>query len=229
MSGALLNAPVLWLALVLPLLLRARGGGRGLGLFALAVAWMGGASLLTLSLFFGCCSRYQFEFVPELALLAALGILALESLPRSPARTLARWGWLPALALSCAFPVLYGIDRCVTDHAQTGYRRLEQGDLAGAGRDFEAARALSPSSPAARLGAGQTLLVEGRLPGARAAFEGLIREEPDNAMAHFLLGRALSEEGRIPEAIAEYATASGLEPRNETIRVALEAARAGRP
>lgn len=229
MSGALLNAPVLWLALALPLLLRARGGGRSLGLFALAVAWMAGASLLTLSLFFGCCSRYQFEFVPELALLAALGILALESLPASPPRTLARWGWIPALALSCAFPVLYGIDRCVTDHAETGFRRLEQGDGAGAERDFEAARALSPSSPAARLGAGQALLVEGRLSGARAVFEALVRDEPDNAMAHFLLGRALSEEGQVPEAIAEYATASGLEPRNETIRIALEAARGRRP
>lgn len=229
MSGALLNAPILWLAVALPLLLGARGAGRTLGLLVLAVTWVAGSSLLTLSFFFGCCSRYQFEFVPALALLAALGILSLESLPAAPPRTLARWAWIPALVLSCAFPVLYGVDRCVMDHNESGFRRLEMGDPAGAERDFATARALSPANSSSRLGAGLTLALERRLPQAGAAFESLVRDEPGNAMAHFLLGNVLSEEGRTGEAIAQYTIASGLEPRNETIRLGLDAAQARRP
>jgi cytochrome c-type biogenesis protein CcmH/NrfG len=103
------------------------------------------------------------------------------------------------------------------------------GDPAGAERDFATARALSPANSSSRLGAGLTLALERRLPQAGAAFESLVRDEPGNAMAHFLLGNVLSEEGRTGEAIAQYTIASGLEPRNETIRLGLDAAQARRP
>jgi tetratricopeptide (TPR) repeat protein len=229
MAGALLNAPLLWLAVVLPFLLRARGAvGRPLGLFCASVGWAALASLVTLSFFFGCCSRYQFEFVPELALLAVLGILCLEALPAAKPRALARWCWIPALLLSCAFPVLYGIDRCVFDRNHSGFSRLEEGDFAGAERDFAVARRLSPANPFTRLGAGFTLVIERRLPQAEASFETLIRDTPDYAMAHFFLGNVLAEEGRKDQAIEQYRIASQLDPGNETIRLSLDAVRASR-
>jgi hypothetical protein len=80
LSGALLNDPVLWTALAtrrLSLCAQAwHSGWRSC--CRSAAAWAFLSALFLMSLFFGICSRYQFEFLPPLALLAALGALALD-------------------------------------------------------------------------------------------------------------------------------------------------------
>jgi hypothetical protein len=227
-SGALLNAPILWAALAVPALIRLRRNDRSLLLIAVSAAWVALSSLLLMSFFFGACSRYQFEFVPELALLASVGVLAIESAWMLRLRAIIRCGWIPALAISSAFPVLYAIDRSVSDHNHTGIGYLERGDLAGAEREFDIARLLSPRNQFSRLGSGFMLVTQGRLPEARAAFEALTRDFPNYAVAHFFLGNVLADEGRGDEAIAQFRVAHRLDPNNPAIKEGLDSALARR-
>jgi hypothetical protein len=222
-SGALLNAPILWAALAVPAFIRLRRPDRGLALISVCAAWVALSSLVLLSFFFGACSRYQFEFVPELALLAAVGVMALESFG-GRLRGLIRCVWVPALVVSCLFPPLYGIDRCASEHNYSGFGLLQRGDAAGALREFDTARFLSPRNPLTRLGSGFMLVTQGRPAEAQAAFEGLVRDFPDYAMGHFFLGNVLASEGRRDEAIAQYSAAHRLAPKNATIGETLDSA-----
>lgn len=223
-SGALLNAPILWAALAVPAFARFGRPDRRLVLICASAAWVALSSLLLLSFFYGACSRYQFEFVPELALLASLGVMAIEGATTGRLRLLVRCAWIPALAISSAFPVLYGIDRCVSDHNYSGFGYLEHGDLADAQRDFDTARLLSPRNRFSRLGSGFMLVTEGRLPEAQAVFMALVRDFPDYAMAHFFLGNVLADQGRSDEAISQYSAAHRLDPGNAAIQLGLDSA-----
>jgi hypothetical protein len=226
-SGALLNAPILWAALAVPVFVRSAGPGRAFVLLSASAAWAALASLALLSFFFGACSRYQFEFVPELALLAAFGVLALENAWGGGVRTAARWLWVPALAVSCAFPVLYGMDRCAVDRSYSGLTCLMYGDLPGAERELGTARFLSSGEPLQRLGSGLLLLAQRRAPEARAVFEAMVRDLPDDPMGHFGLGSALAAEGRRDESTAQFEAALRLDPGNPNIEAALRAERGG--
>jgi tetratricopeptide (TPR) repeat protein len=223
-SGALMNAPILWAALAVPAFIRFSRPDRSLLLITLAAAWVAVSSLVLLSFFFGACSRYQLEFVPELALLASLGVMATECAWKRQIRMIVRCGWIPALAISCVFPVLYGIDRCVSDHNHSGIGYLEHGDLADAEREFDSARLLSPRNPFSRLGSGFMLVTQGRLPEAQKVFEALIRDFPNYGMAHFFLGNVLANEGRLDEAVAQYRAAHRLDPDNAAVKAGLDAA-----
>jgi tetratricopeptide (TPR) repeat protein len=223
-SGALLNAPILWAALAVPALVRLRRGDRAFLLIGLSAAWVALSSLALLSLFFGAVARYQFEFVPPLALLASLGVVTVESAWGGRARAVARCAWLPALLLSSAFPVLYGIERCAQDHNISGLTCLAYGDDAGAAREFAAARMLSPRNPLSRLGSAFMLSLEGRSREARVALEALVRDFPGFAMGHFALGNMLAGEGRREEALAQFRTANQLDPADASIRAVLDSA-----
>lgn len=222
-SGALVYAPILWAAAA-PVALRAWRAARGLGLICACAAWVALSSLVLLAFFFGTCSRYQFEFVPELALLASVGVVAMEARLRGGLRAAARCAWLAALLGSCAFTVLYGIDRCATDHNHFGVTFLVQRDAQGARREFAIADALSPGNPASRLGSCLVLEEENRPAEARAALEALVRDIPGYALGHLTLANLLARSGSLPEAIEEYRAAQRLDPGNETIRKALAAA-----
>jgi tetratricopeptide (TPR) repeat protein len=184
-------------------------------------------SLILVSLFFGACARYEFEFAPALALLAALGILAAESFP-GPRWRLARALWVPALAFSVAFPMLYGIDRCVLDHDYNGIGYAGNGDALHAEREFAIARALSPGNRFSRLALGAVLSSKGESTEALGIFEGLVRDEPGYAMAQFDLAHELAVQGRLDEAVAHYEIAHSLEPGDMKMLSALDAARAAR-
>jgi tetratricopeptide (TPR) repeat protein len=221
-SGALLNAPILWAAAVVPAVAWLRRPDRGLALIALSAGWVALSSLALLSFFFGACSRYQFEFVPELALLASLGVLALETTVPGALRSAVRCLWIAALALSCAFPVLYGVDRCVSDHNYFGVSLLIYGDVAGAEHEFETARTLSPGNPFSRLGFCLVLVSQNRRAEARAALEALVRDHPEFAKAHLVLGNVLGAEGRREDAIAQFRAARRLDPDDATAAAALD-------
>lgn len=226
-SGALLNDPILWLALAVPVLVRLAHPDRCLALIAFSAAWVAFSSFSVLSFFIGACSRYQFEFVPELALLASVGIMAVESAVGGRLRLVARCAWIAALVLSAAFPVLYGIERCSSDRAYSGLTSLMYGDLPEAERDFETARLLSPRSPLSRFGSGLVLLNEGRAAEAQVVLEALVGEFPDYAMAHFALGNVFAGEGRRGEAIMQFQTAHRLDPDDPAIKARLDSALAG--
>lgn len=223
-AGALLNAPILWAALAVPLLFRSRHGDRSLLLLVVSAAWIALASLGLLSVFYGVCSRYQFEFLPALALLASLGVLGMVSVTDPLLRGALRCAWVPALLVSTAFPVLYGIDRCVVDHNTSGITYMAYGDLEGARREFDVARALSPGNPGSRLGSALMSTLLGRSAQAQALLEALVRDRPDDGIAHFALGNVLAGQGRKAESLAQYRSASRLNPADPAIRSALDAA-----
>lgn len=226
-SGALLNAPILWAAAAVPFLLRSGGTDHRLARTCAAAAWVAASSLLLLSFFFGACSRYQFEFVPELAFLAAVGVMALESAPAGRLRTLARIAWIPALAISCAFPVLYGIERCVSDHNYYGVARLRYGDNSGARHEFGVAQSLSPRNPFSRMGNALVLESERKPAEAQKELEDLVRDFPDDAPAHFGLGNLLLREGHPEQALANLQEAHRLDPENASMQAALASALKG--
>ena len=224
MSGALLNAPILWAALIVPAWIWTRRPGRAFGLFALSAGWAALSSMLVLFLFAAACSRYQFEYAPVLALLASVGVMMLESLPAGLPRAAARCAWVLALLFSSAFPVLYGIDRCVTDHNYFGIACLARGNARAAEREFATARLLSPGNPFSRLESGVALVSMGRPAEARAVFEALVMDFPNDAMARFNLANVLAGEGKLAEAIGQYRAALRLDPGNPVIRADLETA-----
>lgn len=223
MSGALLYAPVLWAAAAVPFALHAARSDRGLVLVVASASWVALSSFALLCFFFGACSRYQFEFVPEIALLACIGVIAMESTLRDTARMAARCAGALALVVSCAVPVLYGIDRCVADHNSYGVSCLLFGNVPGAESEFATARILSPSNPFSRLGSALILISEMKLGEAQVALDDLVQDFPDYAKARFVLGNLEVREGRINEAVENLNVAHRLEPDDAAISDALDA------
>jgi len=221
-SGALLNSPVLWAALVVPVLLVARRQVGGLGPFTLCVGWCAFCALGILLFFCGANSRYQFEFTSWLSLLASLGVMAVEDALSAVRRRVARIIWALALAVSCAFPVLYGIDRCVSDHDYMGIGYLALGDGRAAEHEFAVARLLSPGNPFLRLESGVMLAAQGRRAEALGVLESLTHDFPRDAMAQLNLGRVLMADGRRDEGLAHLKTAHDLAPDNPAISRLLE-------
>lgn len=223
-SGALLNSPILWAALAVPALIRARRQDRSLLLLSVSVAWIALSSLSVFSFFYFACSRYQVEYVPALALLASLGVMALESAWSGRLRAVARCVWIPALLLSSAFPVLYGIERCASDRTYSGLICLQYNDLSGAEREFNVARFLSPGRSLLRFGTSLVLIAQGKSREAQGVLAALVRDFPDYAMAHFALGNVLAGEGRRDEALEQYRTAHRLDPGDASIKAVLDSA-----
>ena len=154
--------------------------------------------------------------------------MELEGAADGRTRVAARCVWIPALAISSAFPVLYGVERCSADHNYSGLAYLAYGDVVSAEREFGTARFLSPRNPLSRLGSGVALVTEGRFSEATAALEALLRDFPDYAVGHFALGNVLAKEGRRDEAIAQYQASSPLDSDDATIKSGLDSALAGR-
>ena len=224
MSGALLYSPVLWAAIAVPLALRGARADRCLMQIAASAAWVALSSLALLCLFFGACSRYQYEFVPEIALLACVGVTAMEAVLRDSALAVARWAWMSALFVSCSVPVLYGIDRCVADHNSYGVSCLLFGNIPGAENEFATARMLSPGNPFSRLGSDLVLISERRFEEARVALDDLVSEFPDYAKARLVLGNLDLQGGRVDEAVANLGVAHRLEPEDSAISSSLDEA-----
>ena len=221
-SGILLCAPILWAALFVPGFIRRAHPQPALRLLAISAAWVSASSLLLVSFFFGTCSRYQFEFVPALALLASVGVLALEAPLRGAALHVARCVWIPLALASGAFGVLYGIDRCAGDHNDYAVQFLIRGNTRAAGHEIETAQFLSPGNPMSRLLTGVSLSTSGHALDARRELEALVLDFPGDARAHYWLGNVLLGLGLRDQATAEHRLASGLDPTDETIRAMAE-------
>jgi tetratricopeptide (TPR) repeat protein len=215
--GVLTNIPVLWLALAAPWVWRNRAREtRALRAFVLAVAVLFGASALTLCLFYGSCSRYEAEFLPELALLAVVGIFVIEQAlaGRASLRLMARCGWGLLLAWSVAFNLL--VARVHYADARPDYGVL----LAKAGRETEAIRVydealrIDPDCAMAQHNLAFLLAgIPGRLPEAIDHYERALQIDPSYAAAENNLANALASiPGRLPEAIDHYERALRIDP-----------------
>ena len=214
--GVLTNIPLVWLALAMPLAWRnrteeARSMLRG---FFAAAAILFGTSASILCLFYGTCSRYELEFLPELILLAAAGILGVErALAGRPRwRFAARVGWGLLLSFSVLFNVLASLDRYAVQRCVLGASLDRSGRTPEAVVSFESALRFKPDDVEAHCGLGIALRKLGRVPEAIAEYREALRLKPDSAAAHTGLGNILTAEGRTGEAIAEHEEALRLDP-----------------
>ncbi len=226
--GILANIPFAGLALAAPLAWRGREGEERRTLRALlaGVALVFGTSAFVLGLFYGNCSRYEFEFLPALLLLAAAGILGLEraGAARPGWRNAVRAGWITLLAFSISFNLLESAEHHAVERYNLGnwLRQLGRtGDAIGA---FHEAIALRPDLAEAHDNLGSTLLQIGQVAGAEAEFRTALRLRPNSAEAHNNLANLLMARGQAAGAIAEYGEAVRLDPATAAMRYNLGSA-----
>ncbi len=218
--GILPNVPLAWLALAVPLAWRGRSGPTGALRGALAaVAWIFVTSALVLGLFYGNCSRYEFEFLPALILLAVVGIFALErALAGQPAGRIARGAWGALLVFSIGFNLLESAEHHAVERFTLANWLRQLGHNEDAVAVFHRAIAWRADYAEAYDNLGSTLFALGRLPEAREDFQRSLRIRPGSAEAHNNLANVLMALGERPAALAEYAAAAGLSPGDAALQ-----------
>jgi len=214
--GILTNIPLVWLAMVLPLVWRGRlvQIPSALRWFLLAVTLFFGVYALTLCLYFGACFRFEVEFLPALVLLAAVGILGLEraTMDRPRWQPAVRWGWSLVLGFSVAFNLL----ATVLYHADSRYWQgvvlAQQGRLSEAIQIYEDVLRIRPDFAEAHNNLGVALARRGKIQAAIGEYNQALQINPDYAEAHNNLAVALGREGRTQEAIRHCEQALRINP-----------------
>jgi Flp pilus assembly protein TadD len=231
--GVLATFPVLLCVALGPLSWKGARRGRPLSRIASALALLCALEALPIFLYACVSSRYLLDFLPALALLAALGILGLEDAVggngapeeagRPPLRASVRGtAYAQALRLAVcgalAFSVASGWLLAI---ALSGfYRGAEQGVAAlNAGRTGEAIAVLervcgiNPDFRGrAEMLVGTALLGQGRASEGAVFLSAAARDQPDLEAAHLNLGRALLEQGRLRESEDSLWRAAALDP-----------------
>ena len=216
--GVLTNDPLVWLALAVPLAWRSRSAESRSCLcwFLIAVTMLFGIVALTLGLYYFTAGRFQMEFLPELMLLAAIGILSLDrALANRPVgRRAARWGWVLLLGFSVAFNLLVSVERSAEAHNNLANVLVSQGRLPEAIKHYEQAVRLKDDYAAAHNSLANALVSQGRLPEAIEHYEQALRLTNEYAKVQNNLAGALVGLGRLPEAIEHYEQALQVNPHD---------------
>ncbi len=216
--GALLNVPLVWLALAaLPLARRAGG----LGFLAKAVLWIAlvqGGVVLLLS---GSVSRYEVELLTPLILLAALALLSAESVRRTFLPGF-RVLWLALAVFSIAFNLAHAADYAVQARVGGVSWSTLNGKLPAALGHIDALLVLEPNNPGFHNERGVILGMSGRLPESLDEFRTTVRLDPHATYARHNLGRALLQAGDRAGAIREFEENLRLDPNDPAARTFLE-------
>jgi tetratricopeptide (TPR) repeat protein len=214
--GILTNVPLVWLALVAPLAWKGRSIEDGLILrrFAVAITILFAICAITLCLFCYTCVRYEVEFLPELLLLAAIGILGLERAlaQQSTWRCVARWVWVSLLAFSVVFNLLASVDYHVEAHNILGIELLQTGKVPEAAGEFEQALGVNPRYAQGHYNLGCALELVGKPAEAIQQYEQAVQLEPDFLRAHYNLGCVLAAQQDFDGAIKQYQEALRILP-----------------
>ena len=214
--GVLTDLPLVWLTLAAPLAWRNRPASEVsvLRCFSGCAAALFGLNALTLGLYYYVSSRFEMEFLPELLLLATVGILGVErALAGQPAcRRLLRWVWGPLLAWSVVFNLCAAIEHHAEALYDYGIELLQVNRTPEAIDADERALSLKPDFPEAHNNLGLALARAGRASEAMAQYEAAVRLDPELGQAHYNWGIALFQAGRLQEAAEQYGEAVRLEP-----------------
>jgi tetratricopeptide (TPR) repeat protein len=218
--GILTATPVAWLALGAPFAWSGHPDRRPLRIFALAVALLFAGAALPILLYFNTAVRYEVDFLPELILLAVLGILGLEgTLARWPAtRRIVRWGWGLLLAVSVSFNVVSSTTSNAMMRVAIGDGLVRRGDPVDAMIQYQNALRLFPGFAEAHRGMGDALLATGHAQDSISDFEAVLRLAPESAVGHDRLAEALFRTGRISEALDQCEQAVRLDPADAVYR-----------
>jgi tetratricopeptide (TPR) repeat protein len=222
--GVLTNIPLVWLALAAPLAWQGRSAEvrSVLRWFLAVVALLSWISALTIGLFFAACFRYEVDFLPELVLVAVVGILGLEhtlapasesGLAERPVwRGVVRCGWGLLLGFSVAFNVFASAERYAEECNNLGAALVQAGKLEDAISHYERALRIKPDYAEPHYNLGNALLQLGRTQEAIKHYEQALRIKPDYAEAHNSLGVILGQAGRVQEAIGHLEQALRIKP-----------------
>lgn len=213
--GVLVNTPLVWLALAAPLACRCQvpGTGPALRTFLGALVGFFVLSSAPILLYYWSSGRFEAEFLPALVLLAVIGVLGLERAlaTRPAARRLVRIGWGLLLAYSLAFNLLAGLDRVANERCQYGNALLNDGSLAEAIVEFQAALRIKPAYATAHLSLGMALARSGRMREAVAEFKSA-QGDSTSAEDYVSLGTTLLQLGDVSAGVAQYEHALRLRP-----------------
>lgn len=214
--GVLTNVPLVWLALTVPMTLRSSSAESRSKLcaFLAAVTLLFVFGVLTLGLYYCASDRFEVEFLPELVLLAVIGILGLERAfaCRAPQRRAMRWGWSLLLIFSVAFNLLASLERCAEAHNNLAVALAKAGQTPAAISHWERALRLKPDYAKVDYNWGVALAKAGQMLEAISHWEQALRIKPDYAEAHFNLGIALARAGQMQEAISHWEEALRIKP-----------------
>jgi tetratricopeptide (TPR) repeat protein len=222
--GILMNVPLVWLALVVPLAWRGRSAETRFILcgFIAAVALFFAISALTLGLYYFASSRFEVDFLPTLVLLAVIGILGLEHalaptsgsglVDRPVWRGAVRCGWVLLLGFSVAFNLFASAEHYAEECDNLGAALAQAGRVQEAIRQYEQALRIKPDHAEAHNNLGVLLGQAGRVQEAIRQYEQALRIKPDFAGAHYNLGVILGQAGRVQEAIGHYEQALRIKP-----------------
>jgi len=214
--GAIPMLPFVLCAAAVPLGFHGLAAGRRKPLAAIIAAILAvfASNAVLLCLFFGTCLRYQLEFLPALVLLAAVGLLALES--HLPERRLPRFGLRAAVCAAAAASIAFNLLMTANLRAHTDVIRggitMQSGRPDEAEHRFRDALRLRPYDLDIRLDLVAVLYEQGKLAEALAGTERALAVSPESAPAHYLRGCVLYRMGSVEEAVAECQTALRLQP-----------------
>ena len=230
--GVLTLLPFTLAAFAIPLGFRrgAQAHGRHLKAIVGAMATLFLSCAIPLTFFFGAVDRYQLEFVPELVLLASIGVFLLETLfaRRSGLMIVTRGIAYTLAAASIAFNLLMSDAlraKALTDH---GNIEMVLQHWAKAGIYYRRALRLNPRQIAIMTNLGRSYMAERRLAEARAIFERASLDYPESAEAHLNCSRVLFQMKFYDEAAAQCQWALKLSPGMESAIHGMKAINAAR-
>jgi len=214
----LLNVPLVWLALAVPLAWHARREPTCSRLiwFLTSMILLVVISTATLLCYYTACVRYQMEFLPELSLLAMIGIFGLEQrlAHRTVWRLWVRGGWCLLLGLSVMFNLLSSVEHYAESKHDLGMTFMELGKMTEAGQRFAEAVRLDPDYAAGHNDLGLALEEMGRIDDATEQFRQAVRLDPGLIAARYNLANALVRSHKVDEAIHEYQEVLRLQPKD---------------
>ena len=190
--GILLNTPLVWLALAVPLALRDRSNtASALRWFVATLTALFAITTLTIGLYYFTCVRYEVEFLPELLLLAVLGILGSErALAPKPAwRWAVRSIWILLLTISVAFNFLASVPYHAEAHHFRGIALLQSGNISGAIQEYKEAVRLRPDYAPGYYNLAVILEKNGETSNAINQYRQALRFKPDFTEAQNALAR----------------------------------------
>jgi tetratricopeptide (TPR) repeat protein len=215
-SGILFDYPFVWLALAVPLAWKVDSAEktRALRWFIAVLISLFAVCALTICLFLIGGSRYQFDFLPALMLLAVIGLFALEQksagLPKW--RILARTGSCLLLAYTLVFNIFAAVEAHANNDFVTANYAFTSHEMDRAAEYFQKTVDLEPDSADARRGLGCALDEIGHASEAAEQLQKAVEIKPDYAQAYADLAACYLGMGRIDDALVQSRKALELTP-----------------